>query len=162
MQKTPLGSCFQWISCSAEQSSAVIATHPANLWTLRWRWVTHSPQFRACCHLHAKFVFYACLFAYSFPCPPPTPLILGPHSYSTSPSATLSVLGSLLKKKQRIYLLIFGYDGSSLLHRPFSSCSKWGLLSSCGAQASHCGGFSCCRAWALGLAGFSSCSVWAQ
>ena len=24
-----------------------------------------------------------------------------------------------------------------------------GLLSSCGAQASHCGGFSCCRAQAL-------------
>ena len=25
----------------------------------------------------------------------------------------------------------------------FSSCSKWGLLSSCSAQASHCGSFSC-------------------
>ena len=23
-------------------------------------------------------------------------------------------------------------------------------FSSCGEQASHCGGFSCCRAWALG------------
>ena len=32
----------------------------------------------------------------------------------------------------------------------FSSCGGWGLLSSCGAQASHCGGFSCCKAWALG------------
>ena len=46
----------------------------------------------------------------------------------------------------------------------FSSCSKQGLLSSCGAWASHCGGFSCCEAWALGLwesvvavHGFSSC-----
>ena len=25
----------------------------------------------------------------------------------------------------------------------FSSCSKWGLLSSCGVWTSHCGGFSC-------------------
>ena len=31
----------------------------------------------------------------------------------------------------------------------FSSLSERGLLSSCGAQASHCCGFSC-RAWALG------------
>ena len=35
-----------------------------------------------------------------------------------------------------IYLLIFGYVGSSLLPRLFSSCSKWGLLSSCGVWAS--------------------------
>ena len=26
---------------------------------------------------------------------------------------------------------------------PFSSCGEWGLLSSCGTQASHCGGCSC-------------------
>ena len=32
----------------------------------------------------------------------------------------------------------------------FSSCSKWGLLSSWGALASHCGGLSCCRAAAHG------------
>ena len=25
----------------------------------------------------------------------------------------------------------------------FASCGKWGLLSSCGAQASHCSGLSC-------------------
>ena len=31
----------------------------------------------------------------------------------------------------------------------FSGCSEWGLLFSCGVQASHCGGFSCCRAHAL-------------
>ena len=36
------------------------------------------------------------------------------------------------------------------------SLSLWGLLSSCGARASHHGGFSCCRAWALGHTGFSS------
>ena len=29
-------------------------------------------------------------------------------------------------------------------------CREWGLLSSSGAQASHCSGFSCCRAQALG------------
>ena len=31
-----------------------------------------------------------------------------------------------------------------------SSCSERGLLSGCGAQASHCGGFSCCGALVLG------------
>ena len=31
-----------------------------------------------------------------------------------------------------------------------SSCREQGLLSSCSAWASHCGGFSCCRAQALG------------
>ena len=36
-----------------------------------------------------------------------------------------------------------------------------GLLSGCGAGASHCGGFSCCRACALGCLGFRSCSFWA-
>ena len=35
----------------------------------------------------------------------------------------------------------------------FSSCSKQGLLSSCCAWASHCGGFSCCGAWAPGCVG---------
>ena len=42
--------------------------------------------------------------------------------------------------------------------RAFSRWGKWGD-SSCGAQASHCGGFSCRRAQALGLKGFSSCGV---
>ena len=37
-------------------------------------------------------------------------------------------------------LFIYGCAGSSLLH---------GILSSCGAQASHCSGFSCCWVWAL-------------
>ena len=32
----------------------------------------------------------------------------------------------------------------------FSSCKDWGLFSSCGVGASHCGGFSSCGAWALG------------
>ena len=37
---------------------------------------------------------------------------------------------------------------------PFSSCAKWGLLSSCDAWVSHCGGFSCCGAQALGMCRF--------
>ena len=41
----------------------------------------------------------------------------------------------------------------------FSSCSKWGLLSSWGVQTFHWDGFSCCRAWALGYTGFSSCGT---
>ena len=32
----------------------------------------------------------------------------------------------------------------------FSSCDRWGLLCSCGAQAFHCDDFLCCRTWALG------------
>ena len=36
------------------------------------------------------------------------------------------------------YLFIFDCAGSLLLFGLSSSCSKWGLLSSCGAQASHC------------------------
>ena len=40
-----------------------------------------------------------------------------------------------------------------------SSCNEWGLLSSCGARASHCGGFSGCGAPVLGLAGFRNCGT---
>ena len=39
-----------------------------------------------------------------------------------------------------------------------SSCGQQGLLYSCGARASHCGGFSCCRAQALEQ-GLSSCGI---
>ena len=42
---------------------------------------------------------------------------------------------------------------SLLLCRLFSSQGKQGLVSSCGAVASHCSCFSCCRAGALGLMG---------
>jgi len=48
------------------------------------------------------------------------------------------------------YLFIFGYAGSSLVCRLFSSC-EWGLLSSCGMRASRCSGFSCHGVWALGF-----------
>ena len=46
--------------------------------------------------------------------------------------------------------------------RAFSSFGDQGLLSSCGVQASHCGGFSCCQARALGILGFGSCGKWDQ
>ena len=42
---------------------------------------------------------------------------------------------------------------------------SWGFvqaLSSCGAQASRCGGFSWCWGLTLGSAGFSGCDLWAQ
>ena len=41
----------------------------------------------------------------------------------------------------------------------FSSCGEWGLLSSCGARASHCSGFSCGGVQALGHVGFSDCGI---
>ena len=44
----------------------------------------------------------------------------------------------------------------------FSSCGKWGLLSSCSEQTFHGSGFSYCGAWALGHAGFVRCGTWAQ
>ena len=58
-----------------------------------------------------------------------------------------------------INLFSFGCPGSSLLPGLFSQCGEWGLLSSCSAWTSRCGGFSCCRAWALGCSGFSSCDT---
>ena len=46
----------------------------------------------------------------------------------------------------------------------FSSCSKQGLLPSCGVQTSHCGGLFCCGAWeqlvmAHGLSCFGACRI---
>ena len=43
----------------------------------------------------------------------------------------------------------------------FLSCGELGLLSSCGAWASHCSDFSCWRAQSLGGEGLSSCDTWA-
>ena len=50
--------------------------------------------------------------------------------------------------------LYFACAGSSLLRGLFCSWREQRLLSSCGAQASHCGGFSCCGSQVCGL---SSC-----
>ena len=62
-------------------------------------------------------------------------------------------------------ILLFIYFGLCWVFidaRAFSSCGKWGLLSSCGAWASHCGGFSGCGARFLGCVSFRNCSSWAQ
>ena len=63
------------------------------------------------------------------------------------------------------FIFIFGCAGSSLLYGLVCSWGKRGLLSTCSARASRCGGFSCCRAWALGTqdsvaaaGGLGSCS----
>ena len=46
----------------------------------------------------------------------------------------------------------------------FSSWSKRGLLSSCGAGVSHCGGFSCCRAqaWGMWASGVAAPKLWSS
>ena len=44
----------------------------------------------------------------------------------------------------------------------FSSCIRWGLLSSRAACASHCDDFSCCRARALEQVGFNCCGPQAE
>ena len=50
-----------------------------------------------------------------------------------------------------IYLfIIFWLHWVFITAWAFSGCGEWGLPSSYGAQAPHCGGFSCCQAWALG------------
>ena len=59
----------------------------------------------------------------------------------------------------RIYIYFFGCAECSSLCRFFSSCGEQGLLSSGGAQASHCSGFSR-GAWALERMGFNSCNTW--
>ena len=54
------------------------------------------------------------------------------------------------------HMFIFGCIGSCLLHGPFSSCSEWGLLSGCSAQAPGCNGFPCGQAKAVGRVGCGS------
>ena len=60
-----------------------------------------------------------------------------------------------------ISLFIFGCAGSWLLCWIFFRCVEWGIFSSYGARASHCGGFTCCESWALELVGLSRCGSWA-
>ena len=69
-------------------------------------------------------------------------------------------------------LLVYDCARSSLLLRLFSSCSEWGLLSSCYVRASHCGKFlllqsTNCRAVGLSSWGsqalehwLNSCGTW--
>ena len=61
-----------------------------------------------------------------------------------------------------IIYLFFAMLGLHCCTWTFSCCGEWGLLSSCGGQASACEDFSCCEAQALGLMSFGRCSTWAQ
>ena len=94
----------------------------------------------------------------TFSSPPKSSILFRSHISSLPSSSTLdTTIPFTLKKK--IYLFL------TVLHlccyvQAFSSCGDWGLLSSCDAWTSHCGGFSCYGAWAVGCAGFSSCGTW--
>ena len=68
--------------------------------------------------------------------------------------------GNLFFKKR--FCLFLAVLGLRCCTWAFSSCDEQGLLSSCSAWASHCGGFSCCGARALGHAVVSGCGTWAQ
>ena len=61
-----------------------------------------------------------------------------------------------------LYIYFFGCARSLLLCRLFSSFDELGLLSSCGAGASHCNGFSCWGAQALEHTTFSSCRAFSR
>ena len=50
----------------------------------------------------------------------------------------------------KFYLFTFWFSWVVLLLTGFLYYSEWGLLSSCSAQVSYCGGFSHYTAWALG------------
>ena len=52
--------------------------------------------------------------------------------------------GKMLALITSLFIFVLIVAGSLLLHELFSSCCEWGLLSSCGAQASYYGVFCCC------------------
>ena len=58
----------------------------------------------------------------------------------------LLVRNPFLKLFIYLFMVMLGLHCS----QAFSSCGKWGLLSSYDTGAFHCSGFSCCRAQALG------------
>ena len=85
------------------------------------------------------------------PCPPPFILCRPqPWTWNRRPPATWKLLIFLCLF---VYVFVFGCTRSS------SSCGEQGLLSSCRAWLSLCGGFSCGSAQAAGRAGFSSCGT---
>ena len=73
------------------------------------------------------------------------------------PAFLLNLLLPLVASFGFFFLAVLGLHCCT---RIFSSFREWGLLSSCGTQASHCGVLSCWRAWAPRCWGFSSCSTW--
>ena len=81
------------------------------------------------------------------------------HSFITKSLSKLEITGNSCGFCF-IYLFLLAL-GLLCWMQAFSSRGERGLLSSCGVQASHCGGFSCCEAQALGCVGCSSC-VWTR
>ena len=94
--------------------------------------------------------------------PWPSPSPSTPHvSLTTHWLIYLFDLFLFFKLDFRLFIYYFWFW---LLHvglKVGATCSKWGLLSSCSARASHGGTFSCCEAWALQHAGLSRCDTWA-
>ena len=88
--------------------------------------------------------------------------LLSPSKFQVLQLSGMIPLMTFLKGFFFVFCFFFCCAGSSLLHRLFSSCGEWRLLSSCGVQASYCSGFSCCQVQTVGHTGFSSCGTWAQ
>ena len=95
-------------------------------------------------------------YFYHFLVKPPFPPTVNEGSLFSTSSATF-VIHRLLHNfiHSFIHSFILGYAGSLLLHGLFSSCSTWGLVSSCGEQASPTAVASLV---ALGHMGCGSCS----
>ena len=72
-------------------------------------------------------------------------LLSSPRCLQTSISSHAFWISFRIFKKE-FHLFIFSCASSSSLHDLFPGCGDRGLLSSCGAWASHCGGYSCCGA----------------
>ena len=83
---------------------------------------------------------------------------LGRSHFFATAEIMKAVFLSFIKVIYLLYLAVVGFHCCTGF---FSSCREWGLLASCGAWASHCGGFSRCRAQALECVGFGSCGSWA-
>ena len=99
----------------------------------------------------------------SFLCVPRQPLPVSGWTtwYRVGTQAVSSkVLTTLLKNF--LFINFLAVLGLCCCVRAFSSCSRWGLLSSCSERSSHDSGFSWCRAEALGCVSFSICGAQAQ
>ena len=79
----------------------------------------------------------------------------------TSQTSHFQTIDRLAFQNFIYWFIYFGCAESSLLRGLFSICGEQGLLSSCSAQASHCGGF-CLRARDSRPMDFSNYSMWAQ
>ena len=86
--------------------------------------------------------------------------VLGVHGFY-NPSPVVAFIQIHFFKCFIIYLFLASL-GLHCSAQAFSSCGKWGLLSSCGAQTSRCSGFSYCGARTPGPVGFGSCGARAQ